>query len=591
MFNNKKLEEGIITTKDKLAPAYINLKNPKYLEIDNIFYSGIIVIDYNREYSELILKNLLELNLNMNISIFYELQDQYKTIRELSYYIGTVSTDIKEIKEHRQDVDIASFTYGDAKYIRKEMQVNNEDLYLLYVYIEVFSEDLTELEIWLNKVEGVCNGNGLQTRRANFRQEQLFLSTGPFFANNQDIKNAAKRNVLSNSLISTYPFISSGLFDEEGIFLGTDLFNNSMIFINTFDLEKYKNANMCIFGTSGAGKSFFTKLFILRQSFFEVDQYIIDPEREYINLCKRLNGTLIKIGPKSNTYINIFDIREESAEENKGYLATKITKLIGFFSLIFEGINEEEKALLEEKIIETYKTKGITFEDESLYREQEINIKPVFKKYKDMPILEDLYVLLEKDIRLKNIKNKLIPFVKGSMQFFNKYTNVELNNKIIIADIYDLGEENIKYGMYLFTDFFWDKIKKNRTYKKVIYFDEVWRLIGITSNKNVAGFIYKIFKTIRKYGGSSIAITQDVSDLFSLEDGSYGKSIINNSSIKTIFSLEEENLKILEQYIKISEKEKYEINKLKRGDALLMTNENHVLLKIEASDLEKEIIN
>lgn len=145
--------------------------------------------------------------------------------------------------------------------------------------------------------------------------------------------------------------------------------------------------------------------------------------------------------------------------------------------------------------------------------------------------------------------------------------------------------------MYIFTELFWDKIKKDRKIKKAIYLDEIWRLIGVTSNKNVASFIYKIFKTIRKYGGSAVAITQDISDLFSLENGIYGKSILNNSSIKTFFSLEEENIKILAQYSNLSEKEKVEIKSLKRGECLMFAGENHILTKIEASDLEKEIIN
>lgn len=186
---------------------------------------------------------------------------------------------------------------------------------------------------------------------------------------------------------------------------------------------------------------------------------------------------------------------------------------------------------------------------------------------------------------------KLIPFVKGSLKFFNNYTNIELNNKLIIADIYELGEENLKYGMYLFVDLFWDKIKENRKNKKIIYLDEVWRLIGITSNKNVASFIYKIFKTIRKYGGSSVAITQDISDLFSLENGTYGKSIINNSSNKAFFSLEEENISILSEYTNLSEKEKVEIRSLKRGESLLFAGDEHILTKIECADYEKEIIN
>ena len=302
---------------------------------------------------------------------------------------------------------------------------------------------------------------------------------------------------------------------------------------------------------------------------------------------------MLKIGPGANTYINVFDIRQESIEDDEqGYLANKIGKLIGFFNLIFGNLNEEEKAILEEKIIKLYEQKEINFNDESLYKEEKnkIVIKPIFKNTYDMPILEEFYELLGKDEKTKKFQIKLIPFVKGSLKFFNNYTNVELNNSLIIADVYELGEENLKYGLFLFVDLFWDKIKKDRNQKKAIYLDEIWRLIGVTSNKEVASFVYKIFKTIRKYGGSSVAITQDVSDLFSLEEGTYGKSILNNSEIKTFFSLEEENIKILEKYTNLSEKEKIEIKSLKRGECLMFIGNEHILTKIEAADFEKNII-
>ena len=165
-----------------------------------------------------------------------------------------------------------------------------------------------------------------------------------------------------------------------------------------------------------------------------------------------------------------------------------------------------------------------------------------------------------------------------------------MDNKLIVADVYELGEENLAYGMYLFTDLFWDKIKKDRKIKKAIYLDEIWRLIGVTSNKDVASFIYKIFKTIRKYGGSSVAITQDISDIFSLDNGTYGRSILNNSSIKTFFALEEENIKILSEYANLSEKEKVEIKSLKRGECLMFVGEDHILTKIESSEIEKKIV-
>ena len=415
----------------------------------------------------------------------------------------------------------------------------------------------------------------------------------PIMQNNKIIKEAAKRNILTSGLLATFPFISSNIYDDNGVFIGTNIYNDSLVFIDRYNTKKYKNANICIFGTSGAGKSFYIKLLILRYKLLGISQYIIDSEREYDKLCNELNGLNIKIGPNSETFINILEIRKESIEEGEtGYLATKIGKLIGFFNLIFGEMNEEEKALLEEKLIKTYKIKNINFDDKSLYKKINKNnkIKEIFKESKDMPILEDLYKILDEDEKTKKFKIKLIPFVKGSMKFFNNYSNISLNNDLIIADIYDLGEENLKYGMYLFTDIFWDKIKENRNLKKAIYLDEIWRLIGVTSNKEVASFIYKIFKTIRKYGGSGVAITQDISDIFSLDNGTYGKSILNNSSIKTFFALEEENIKILSEFANLSEKEKVEIKSLKRGEALMFVGDDHILTKIECSEMEKEII-
>lgn len=558
-----------------------------------MYYAGLIVVNYYREQTDIILKSLIETNINMNISIFYEKQDSFKTIKDLTYHIGNVGVELKESNQNREDIDIAAFTYNDAKYIRKEIQVNNEDIYFLYIYINLYAEDTKQIEYFLNKIEGIAQSKGMQTRRANFRQEELFLSCMPIMKNHEMVKSSAKRNVLTSGLLATYPFISSTLFDENGIFIGTNIYNNSLVFIDRYDNKKYKNANICIFGTSGAGKSFYTKLLILRYRLLGISQYIIDPEREYNNLCESLKGTQIKIGPSSKTYINILDIRKESLEEGEnGYLATKIGKLIGFFNLIFGELNEEEKAILEEKLIETYKIKNINFDDKSLYKEikNKNKIKREFKKAEDMPILEDLYNILDKEEKTKKFKTKLIPFVKGSMKFFNHSTNVKLKNELIVADIYDLGEENLKYGMYLFTDIFWDKIKENRNEKKAIYLDEIWRLIGVTSNKEVASFIYKIFKTIRKYGGSGVAITQDISDIFSLDNGTYGKSILNNSSIKTFFALEEENIKILSEYSNLSEKEKIEIKSLKRGECLMFVGDDHILTKIECSDLEREIV-
>ena len=335
-----------------------------------------MVIDYYRETSDLLLKNIINTNVNMNISMFYEKQDTYKTIKDLTYYIGNVGVDLKGGNQNREDIDIAAFSYNDAKYIRKEMQVNNEDLYFLYTYVEVIADSEIEIERNINKVEGVLQATGMVTRKANFRQEQVFKTCLPLMINDIYIKGIAKRNILGNSLIATYPFISSNIYDDGGVYIGTNIYNNSLIFIDRFNKEKYKNANMCVFGTSGAGKSFFTKLMILRNRLFGLDQYIIDPEREYSKMSENVGGVCIRLGQTSEDFINVFDIREDSIEEEQGYLSTKIGKLRGFFELVFGKMDEEKFALLEEKIVETYKEKGITFDDTSLFIEK--NRKKVF---------------------------------------------------------------------------------------------------------------------------------------------------------------------------------------------------------------------
>ena len=165
------------------------------------------MVDYYREYTDIILKNLINSNINMNISLFYEKQDSYKIIKDLTYYIGNVGVDLKDNNDNRNDIDIAAFSYQDAKYIRKEIQVNNEDLYYIFLYVIVYASNERELNFSLNKIEGILQSSGMNTRRATFRQEQIFKSCLPLMENSNDIKSVSKRNVLTSDLVSTYPFI------------------------------------------------------------------------------------------------------------------------------------------------------------------------------------------------------------------------------------------------------------------------------------------------------------------------------------------------------------------------------------------------
>lgn len=214
--------------------------------------------------------------------------------------------------------------------------------------------------------------------------------------------------------------------------------------------------------------------------------------------------------------------------------------------------------------------------------------KKRFKESEDMPLLQDLYKLVKKDKKLKDIAVVMKPYISGSLKFLNNYTNVDLSNKLVVADISKIEEESLAVIMYVITELFWDKIQSSRSTKKIIYMDEVWRLIN--KNEETASFVFKIFKTIRKYGGAATAITQDISDFFALDNGKFGRGVLNNSSIKCIFQLEENDLKILKENINLSEEEVYEIEKQKRGKCLLYAGTNHLIVNIKASKKEHQYI-
>lgn len=277
--------------------------------------------------------------------------------------------------------------------------------------------------------------------------------------------------------------------------------------------------------------------------------------------------------------------------EMAGYLQNKLNKLNTFFSMLFPDITQEERSLLEEDIIKTYALKGITFDDESLFYEDKstrlISSKR-FKKETDMPTLEELYKVVAKDKKLKRIAVLLKPYVNGSLSFMNGHTNIKLGNSLVVADVFGIEENIIPIAMFVITEFFWDKIKESRSERKIIYLDEAWRLIG--NNAESANFVYKMFKTIRKYGGAVTAITQDINDFFTLQEGKFGKGILNNSSVKTIFQLEENDLKLLKENLNLSEEEILKIPTSRRGQCLICAGTNHVEVKVVSSEKEYECV-
>jgi hypothetical protein len=267
-------------------------------------------------------------------------------------------------------------------------------------------------------------------------------------------------------------------------------------------------------------------------------------------------------------------------------LSEKVQRLHIFFSLLIPDLSTryEEKQLLDEAIIETYKRKGITTDNKSLIDPEETD------KYKEMPILGDLYLVLRENQKTERLANILNRYVNGSASSFNKQTNVNLDNKYIVLDISNLTNEILPVGMFIALDYIWDKAKEDRTKKKAIFLDELWNLIGASSNQLAAEFVLEIFKIIRGYGGSAIAATQDLNDFFALEDGKYGKGIINNSKTKIILNLEQEEADRVQKTLNLTNAETQNIVKFDRGHGLLSTNSNNILVEFVASKLEESLI-
>ena len=400
---------------------------------------------------------------------------------------------------------------------------------------------------------------------------------------------------LTSGAASCYPFTSYEMCDDNGILLGVNKHNNSLIIVDIFDSRVYKNANISILGTSGAGKTFTMQLMALRMRRKGIQVFIVAPLKghEFHRACSNIGGQFISISPASQNCINIMEIRkaDKSVDDlldgpgvEKSLLAAKIQRLHTFFSLLIPDMSHEERQLLDDAMICTYGTKGITHDNASLEQPEHPG------HYKEMPILGDLYEILAASPETKRLANILNRLVNGSARSFNQQTNVALDNKYIVLDISELTGDLLTVGMFVALDFVWDKAKENRTAEKAIFVDECWQLIGASSNRQAAESVLELAKTIRGYGGSLVCATQDLNDFFALDDGKYGKGIINNSKTKILLNLEEEEAQRVQGVLHLSEAELMEITHFERGSALISTNNNNIAVEIKCSQMEKDLI-
>ena len=383
--------------------------------------------------------------------------------------------------------------------------------------------------------------------------------------------------------------------DENGILLGVNKYNNSFVIVDIFNSKVYKNANMAILGTSGAGKTFTMQLMALRMRRRGTQVFIVAPLKghEFLRACNNIGGQFIQISPASNQCINIMEIRKVDRSANalidgvvmdNSILAKKVQQLHTFFALLIPDMTHEERQLLDEALIRTYAGKGITHDNASLIDPDDPS------RYKEMPLLEDVYNILIDSPDTKRMGNILNRLVHGSAKTFNQPTNVDLSNPYTVLDISELTGDLLTVGMFVALDFVWDKAKEDRTKEKAIYIDEVWQLIGAASNAMAAEFVLEIFKIIRGYGGAAIAASQDLHDFIALEGGKYGKGIINVSKTKIILNLEDDEAMLVQDTLKLTDAEISQITRFERGNGLISTNSNHITVEFKASQLEKELI-
>lgn len=578
------------------APAKLDFTHGKYICIDGLYHSYLLIPSYG--YKSRVPAGWLSLLVNagdgIDIDLFFSKQPKERMVHKLGQQLRINRSKIKEASDTNSDFDDLDGAIRSG-YFLKDGLANNEDFYYMNILVTITADTPEDLEWREREMRKLLISQDLNMTTCSFREEQAFLSALPLTNLEKHLYNRSKRNVLTSGAASCYPFTAFELCDDNGILLGTNKINNSLVIVDIFNSRVYKNANMAILGTSGAGKTFTMQLMALRMRRKGIQVFIIAPLKghEFLRACRNTGGEFISISPASKNCINVMEIRktDKSVDElldgapiEKSELAAKIQQLHIFFSLLIPDMNHEERQLLDEALVKTYNQKGITHDNASLDDPQNPG------HYRKMPILGDLYEVLAASPETKRMANILNRLVHGSASSFNQQTNCDLSNKYTVLDISELSGDLLTAGMFVALDFVWDKAKENRTEEKAIFIDECWQLIGGGGNRLAAEYVLEIFKIIRGYGGSAICATQDLNDFFALEDGKYGKGIINNCKTKVVLNLEDEEAQRVQSVLHLSEAEVMEIIHFERGNGLISSNNNNITVEFKCSDLEKSLI-
>lgn len=590
------LEAGSTTILDILSPTAIDTKSRDHIVVDGVFHAYLYITGYG--YSTTVgscwLAPLVEAGEGVNISFSFTRQNREKILSKIAQTTMLNRSRMRDVGDTRQDYEELDSAITSGLYLKDVMNRQGEDFYYMHTLIEVVADDPDTLEQRVTAVEKLCISADMIARRCDYANEQGFLSALPLVALDADIERKSRRNALTTGVAAAFPFVSYEHSDRNGIFLGLNLYNKSPVFLDPYDDYKYTNGNWWIGGNSGAGKSVTLQCLAgrLREQGKRVVCVIPKKGHEFRPNCEQLGGLYLRLSPSSRDCPNIMAIRrrtldayagiQELAARDDSVLADKISRLIIWYSLQKKDLTEEDKNYLDTSLVECYDRYGITFDNASVVDEN--------GAFKEMPIIPDWYNVLLERAETKHLAVVLTRYVTGSAAAMGRRNHISIDNKYIVLDTSGMPDDLILPGIYWAIDVANDIIMNAGGELSALIADELWSLVGAGSNPLAAAYVQEMVKTIRGLGGIAITSTQGMQDLFSLEGGKYGKGILDSSRIKFVMQMEEQEARLIQQILNLSEEEVRQITRFRRGEGLLCIGYNHVPVAFHVTKKEYDAI-
>lgn len=557
-------ESDSLELKDVIAPSALKI-TPKSLNLGEKIVRTFFVISYPRFLSESWFAPIINLDKIFDVAIFIHPIETSKILRQFQKKVAEVQSQIhlREAKGLVRD-PMLDTAYQDLEKLRDDLQQAQEKLFDVGLYISIYGQTDAELDKIESEIKSILEAKLVYVKPALFQQEQGYRSVLPI--GTDELLVHSKLN--SSPLSSVFPFISFDLTSDKGILYGINRHNSSLVLFDRFSLENY---NSIIFAKSGSGKSYCTKLEILRSLMFDIDVIVIDPEREYEYLAEAVGGRYFNIALTSEHHINPFDLpiaREDEAPAS--VLRSNIINLVGLFRIMLGGLTPEEDAIIDRAISETYALKDITPDSDFTAIEA--------------PLLSDFEMVLAGMEGGQSLAQRLSKYTKGTWSgFINKPTNVDINKKFAVFSIRDMEDELKPVAMYLVTHHIWNAIRKQMK-KRLLVIDEAWWMM---KSEDTASFLLGLAKRGRKYYLGLCTITQDVNDFL---QSPYGLPIITNSSIQLLLKQSPTSIDLLQKTFNLTDEEKYLLLESGVGEGIFFAGVKHVAIKIIASYTEDQII-